>query len=362
MSRVLLLTVLLLGTPPLFLYPATLTNNHLLVTVDDDTGRLFMATQGGLEHVEGDKRRHLLFFDQPPASYTLIYLDDDLFIFGGEKGTFSKRPVVVGNYIETVWVNDLIRVTQVVQFVQREGTGFEDGIILRYEIENRMASNVEVGIRILLDTYLGEKTPFHFLFADGTQLEYETEFDDLYIPPAWESREENSEGPCLRGVLDGRLVTLPRKVVFANYRSLLEQPVLYRVMKNRRFHNLPYSRNDSAVALYFGPEILEPGDTAEFSTILGLCGEGEYALGGHEVIFQEKTVLPPPKTGPLAAANREEIEQLLKDIGDIESMRNSMDRINALIAELNKALESEDVAISEERLAEIRRALHEMTE
>lgn len=362
MSRVLLLTVLLLGTPLFLLYPATLTNQHLLATVDDDTGRLFMATQGGLEHVEGDERRHLLFFDQPPTSYTLIYLDDDLFIFGGERGTFSKRPVIIGNYIEAVWGNDLIRVTQVVQFVQREGTGFEDGIILRYEIENRTASNVEVGIRVLFDTYLGEKTPFHFSLADRTQLEYETEFDGFYIPPAWESREENREGPCLRGVLDGRLVTLPRKVVFANYRSLLEQPVLYRVMKNRRFHNFPYSRNDSAVVLYFGPEILEPGDPAEFSTIVGLCGEGEYVLGGHEVIFEEKTVLPPPKTGPLAAANREEIEQLLKDIGDIESMRNWMDRTNALIAELNKALESEDVTISEERLAEIRQALYEMTE
>jgi hypothetical protein len=95
---------------------------------------------------------------------------------------------------------------------------------------------------------------------------------------------------------------------------------------------------------------------------VGLCGEGEYVLGGHEVIFEEKTALPPPKTAPLSAANREEIEQLLKDIGDIESMRSWMDRTNALIAELNKALESEDVTISEERLAEIRQALHEMKE
>ena len=92
MSRVILLTVLLFGTPLFFLYPATLNNQNLLVTVDDDTGRLFMATQGGLEHVEGDERRHLLFFDQPPASYTLIYLDDDLLIFGGESGPSVKSP------------------------------------------------------------------------------------------------------------------------------------------------------------------------------------------------------------------------------------------------------------------------------
>ncbi len=362
MSRVLLLTALLFCTVPLLLQPSTLTNQHLIVTVDDDTGRLTMATRDGLEQREGAEQSNLLFYDEPPSSYALIYLDDDLFIFGGDEGSFSKRPVIIGNYIEAVWGNDLISVAQVVQFVQREKTGLEDGVILRYEIENRTSRNVEIGIRVLYDTYLGEKSPFHFVLADGTRMEYETEFDGLSLPPSWVSKEENGDRPCLRGVLEGRLVTPPRKVVFANYRSLLQQPVQYRIMKTHRFHNLPYSRNDSAVALYFGPKLLEPGEPVEFSTILGLCGEGEYVLGGYEKVFGEKTATLQPIIVPLAAAEREEIEQLLKEIGDIKRLRVSMEQINALIAELNTALEGGDVTITEERLAEIRQALQDMTE
>ena len=145
-----------------------------------------------------------------------------------------------------------------------------------------------------------------------------------------------------------------------NYRSLFQRPMLYRIVKDHRFHNLPHSRNDSAVALYFGPTSLEPGESVEFSTILGLCGEGEYILGDHDVVIEEKTAAPQPIIVPLA--EREEVEQLLKDIGDIERLRVSMEQLNALIDELNRALEGGEVSITEERLAEIRQALEDMAE
>jgi len=362
MSRVLLLTALLFFTAPYLLLPSTLSNQHLVISVDDDTGRLNMATRYSLEPAEGAEQGNLLFYDQPPSSYTLIYVDDDLFVFGGDRGSFSKRPVIIGNYIEAVWENEFIKVTQVVQFVQREKTDVEDGVLLRYEIENRMPGNVEIGIRVLHDSFLGEEGPIHFILADGTGLEYETEFDSPSLPRSWVSRGQNGQEACLRGVVAGRLATPPRKLVFANYRSLLQQPAQYKIMKNHRFQNLPYSRNDSAVALYFGPTLLEFGGQVEFTTILGLCGEGEYVLGGHEAVFQEKTATPPPILVPAAAAQREEIELLLKQIGDIERLRISMEQINALIAELNKALEGGDAMISEERLAEIRKVLQDMTE
>ncbi len=360
MNRAFLLTALFLLTVHFPLYPATLSNAHLLAAVDDDTGRIMLATQDGLQQVTGDERRHLLFYDEPPSSYTLIYLDDDLLVFGGEGGEFHKRPVIIGNYIETLWGNDLIRVTQVVQFIRREWTGLEDGVLLRYEIENRSPKNMEAGIRVLFDTYLGERGPIHFSLAGGRDIEYETDLAGALIPSSWESRE--SEGTCLRGVLSGNIVTVPRKVVFANYKSLLEQPVLYRISENRRFHNLPYSRNDSAVALYFGPTVLEPGDSAVYSTILGLSGEGEYVLKGQRIIYEEKTAIPflLPKAAPGKAPSRNQIEQVLREIENIEIIQGSLDRINELIAELNEALESDDVTISEERLADIRRILSEI--
>jgi hypothetical protein len=307
-----------------------------------------MAVPNGME------QRSLLFYDQPPSSYTLIYMDDDLFVFGSEVGSFSRRPMVVDRRIETVWGNGLVNVTQAVRFVRREETGVEDGVLLSYEVKNTASRNMEVGIRILYDTYLGEKDPFHFVLADESKLEYEAEFDTHSLPHSWISRGEEGDGPCLRGVLEGRLVTPSRKVVFANYRSLFQNLVQYRILENHRFHNRPHSRNDSAVALYFGPTSLMPGENITYSTILGLCGEGEYVLEGHDVVLEEERVEP--------LARREEVEKLLKDIGDIQLLRESMEQLNALIDELNRALEGGEAQITEERLAEIRQTLKEMAE
>jgi hypothetical protein len=375
MSRVFLLSVLLVCAAPILLFPSTLSNEHLVATVDEGTGRLTLAIRNGPEQGIGVENRHLLFYDQPPSSYTLIYVDDNLFMFGSDEGSFIKRPVIIGNYIETVWGNSFIRVTQVVQFVQRETTGVEDGIMLSYEVQNRTSRNMEVGLRILHDTFLGEKSSSHFVLSDGTLLEHEAAYDSVALPAAWISRAEASssevsqgeaseiedgEGYCLRGVLEGRLLTTPSRIVFANYRSLYQQPVQYKIMDNKRFHNLPYSRNDSAVALYYGPELLEPAEEVQFSTILGLCGEGDYVLGGQEVVYEEKTVAPLPVVVPLA--EREDVEQLIRDIGEIEMLRVSMEQLNALIDELNSALEGGEVTITEERLAEIRQALKDMAE
>ena len=88
---------------PSLLLSATLSNKHLLVDVDEETGRIFLSTVEGKEDVVGDERINLLFFDKPPSSYTLVYVNRDVVVFGGERGTYVKRPVTIGDRIETVW-------------------------------------------------------------------------------------------------------------------------------------------------------------------------------------------------------------------------------------------------------------------
>jgi len=362
MNRIVFLAVLLPLICVQSLFSATLSNRYLLIDVDDETGRLFMSTRGSLEQVAADEQRILLFYDVPPASYTLIYVDGDLFTFGGDRGAFLKRPVVIGNYIQTRWGNDLIHVDQVVQWVEREDTGLQDGVLVRYEIENRSKNSIDAGLRILLDTYQGEQETSHFLLDDGTEVEYEWERTGDDIPSWWESRKGNGQGPCLRGSLTETLVTVPQRVMFANYRSLLHDPYEHRIRRNRRFHSLPYSRNDSAVALFYGPVDLEPGGTVEFATILGLCGEGRYVLKADKTVYEEVVLLPVLSAilEAAGAVSREEAEMILRELENIRIIRGDLDKINELIAELNEALEGGAKQIGEERLGEIRRLLREI--
>jgi hypothetical protein len=380
MSRAIFFAVILTCVGISVGFPATLTNRHLLVNVEDETGRLFLSTTDGLDDVDGDEQQNLLFFDDPPTSYTHLYIDGDVFTFGGDRGVFVKRPVVVGNYIETRWGNELVQCMQTVQWIERTDTGLRDGVLIRYDIENLTGGSLEVGLRILLDTCLGEKQTAHFVLDDGTDVEYETERVESDVPAWWISGEGDGKGPCLRGSLREPLATPPQRVLFANYRSLRLNPVQYRLRPGRRFHHHPYSRNDSAVALFFGPENLEQGEVACYGTILGLCGEGEYVLRGDRSVYDERTVLgSQPHTGEAPdgipslrsvtpdrkeerKASREEIDALLRELTFVQSIRGDIEAIDELVAELNEALEGKEKSISEERLREIRRLLAELSE
>jgi hypothetical protein len=353
-----LIVLVLLASGPAF--SATLANRHILVDVDGRTGRLFLSTLDGLEE-RGDERRHLLFNDSPPSSRFYVGVDDDLYLIGGERGTFSKEPVVIGNYIETIWENETFSVRQVVQWVRREETGVQDGVLVEHEVENRSSRGFSVSLYHIYDTYLGEKQRYHFTLADGERLEYETELSSASLPLWWASLEEDTN-VCLRGLLSGDLVSKPSKILFANYRELTRRLYVYRTGSRRRYHSPPNSRHDSAVALMFGPLFLQADELTRFSTILGLCGEGDYVLDSDTSVIQEKAYFTSAAPGDGQGAGREQIEEILSRIADIELIRGSVERMDEIIAELNGALESEAKTISAERLEEIERILQGLTE
>jgi hypothetical protein len=332
-------------------FSATLQNRHLLVDVDDDTGRIFLSTLEGHDDVRGDEKTNLLFYDRPPASYTLIYVDDDIFVFGGERGEFSKIPVTIDDSVEVVWQNVLVWVRQEVRFVGRKDSGVEDGVLITYSVENKSDRKRDIGIRQLFDTWLGEGSGGHFVLPDGITLDHEIRLEGVDVPLSWESWRLVENNPVvLRGVLHGELVSTPEKVVFANYRSLRRYPLDYRVSRKKGFDNLPYSKNDSAVALYYGPVTLWPGDAHEFNTILGLRGEGDYE------IRDEEHMIRAAKARSLTVGG----EAIAKALKRISVLKGSLDRINEVIDSLNTALESEEKKLSEDKMKEIRNVLDEI--
>jgi hypothetical protein len=355
---------------PSLLMPATLSNRYLLVNVDEDSGRIFLSTVDGKEDVEGDERINLLFFDKPPSSYTLIYVHGDVMVFGGERGTYVKRPVAVGDRIETIWETDTVNVNQVVEFVKRKKTRTEDGVLIKYIITNTSKYSREVGLRILFDTVLGEKGVYHFELPTGERIKYETEFTGYKIPKAWISRDtKKNPQNILRGVIRGELVSTPDKIVFANYKSLFENKVSYRIRKNRKFDYPPYSKNDSAVAIYFVPVELGPSETREYSTILGLSGDEEYGEEEIEIIQIEKEPVVTEeaiKEGPeeKGLVTKEKINPALLDIDKLNEEMEHVGRVreliaeeNRLIEEMNRILEIEDNALKEEELNRLKEEL-----
>ncbi len=360
------LTILLILIPA-FASAATVENQYLLVDVDDETGRIFLSSVEGDLNVQGDEKLYLLFYDRPPSSYTVIYVNDDAMIFGSTRGHFQKRPMAIGKSISAIWENNIVRVTLDVEFIQRIDTEREDGALITYRVKNLTDIPQDIGIRILFDTYFGEKRKYHFSIPGTGPVEFELELEREELPSLWVSTDTENPTHCLRGVIQGDVVTSPDKIIFANYKSLRENLFLYRVRGRNSFDNLPYSRDDSAVALFYEPVELGPGETRNFSTILGLCGDGEYGI--KEEIVKDDAITeseeyvpkkPVEAESPSEPLEEIDLELIQEELEKIKTIRGSLSEINILIEKINQFLESEDRKIGNEELIQLQSTLSEL--
>ena len=323
---------------------STIQNKYIVVTVDDETGRLFLSTLEGRPDVKGDEKKNLLFYDEPPSSYTIIYVDDDIFTFGSDIGQL-KAPVVDTGSIKIEWRYQLISVVQEVSFVRRSKSKIEDGVLIKYSIKNLDNKKHKLGARILLDTYLGEMCKYHFEISNKDKLMGETRFDRDNIPYYWISKDKQGV-VCLRGVLKGDLVVTPDRVIFANYKALSEILKNYQVRRSKDFDYPPYSRNDSAVALYYEPKVVDPNDMKVISTIVGLCGNEKY--GNKREIIEE--VVPQKKEENIQGGKKEKkkvynisnYSKFKNEVSNLKILQKDITSMDFLLKEIDGILDKRD--------------------
>ena len=116
------------------------------------------------------------------------------------------------------------------------------------------------------------------------------------------------------------------------------------------------------MVIYFDPYELAPGETREYSTILGLSGDEEYGEEAVEIIqIEEEPVV-------IEEVIEEEPEQIeLKETVDLDVFNEELERIkrireliseeNKIMEEINRILEIEDNVLKEEELNRLKEAL-----
>ena len=316
---------------------STIQNEYLLVTVDDETGRLFLSTIQGKPDIKGDEKKDLLFYDKPPSSYTLIYLDDDILTYGNDIGKFNP-PIVGTRSIKLEWKYQYITAIQEVSFIKRENTGIEDGVLVKYIVKNNDKHSHKIGFRILFDTFLGENSKYHFELSNGEKLQAPKSFEKNNMPNYWISQDRKGI-VCLRGVLKGNHVVTPDKVIFANYKALTENPRNFYIRRSRNFDYPPYSRRDSAVALYYKPiEIKSNGERIVY-TILGLCGNESYE--SEKPVVEVATPKKEKKVEQITYHVRN-YSAFRQEVQNISELQKEISSIDNLLSEINKFLKKRD--------------------
>lgn len=275
----------------------TISNEYIAITVngsEENTGRFSVNTTGGDPGRPDDDYKPLVYGQSRPwTSYTTLALDGRYFVFGGPTvkrsgqgvptGTWVSGPEVVDNTVQTTYRYGSIFVTQILGFARSLTTGLMDTAQIEYVIKNQDSVEHEVGLRIVLDTMLGANDGAPFRVQEQAVLS-----DHLYagdeVPQFWQAFDSLSDPQVMaQGTLRGAAGNSPDRVYFSNWGSLADAPWDFDFQPGRDFTRKGEFELDSALALFWDPVKLLPGQELRCVTYYGMGGitiaPGKLSLG-----------------------------------------------------------------------------------
>ena len=311
---------------------------------------------------EGIGRFSLYYLDISEESKFLpFFLDEDCRTSGlslvignriyriGEAASFKEIFENTESGARFTWISKSLQVTEEFSFVSSKGSSLADGIKITLKMSNISDRSLQVGVRYLFDTYLGEDSPVHFKTDLGEKVEKEMSFTKSNVPDYWISVKENDEEDAviqdtgLQVVTRGAQVTVPDNVIFANWKRLNDASWTYETSTSRNFNMLPYSINDSAVCHYYDPASIAAGSSRTITLLMGnISPEGFESLSS------------------LSSGNLSYILEKATKTGDDTALtiKSDLQSLDALLSEINIKIENQ--TISESDLALIKKVVEEL--
>jgi len=204
---------------------------------------------------------------QPSASFLSVYIDDKVYRLGNSRQFHTKIEKYNGD-TALVFESSFLKVTQIFTPIKTFSSKAANGVMITINIQNTATQRSFVGLRMLLDTELGEgrkRVPF----ITNTQVVT----SELLIEGNSSERFWISRGK--KTALMGSIVNPvdgcgkgPDIVHIANWKKLKDTPWRLSYSQGRSFNNLPYSSDDSAVCYYFGPEMLDHDKILSYAVFL----------------------------------------------------------------------------------------------
>jgi len=241
-------------------------------------------------------RYEALVFDQDPrTSFATLAVDGKYYRLGdSSEYRFTVSRTDTGVSVEFRSASCAVR--EDIDFAKSEGAALADGVRLRFTLENVSQKDSELGLRLLVDTWLAEKSGLHFRTDRRARVAAESEIGKA-DQDAWISTP--GEKADLMIQLSGGAGEKADRVLLANWKRLNDEPWGFEANGARGFTLLPYSVNDSAAALYWNPATVKRGASRKASVVLGNFNEKGYpavsapADAATEAIFAQ-TVLSAP--------------------------------------------------------------------
>lgn len=278
-------------------------------------------------------RYEALFFDQDPrTSFASLSVDGKVLRLGDAaefRQSFSRTET--GVRIE--FRSASLVVSQDVDFAKSREAALADGVKLTWRVENVSQRDALVGLRVLVDTYLGERSGVH-LRSDKAERISEERFSGAGYAEKWISSPGDKIDFMID--LDGSGGDRPESFLVGNWKRLSDESWSYQPPAGRNFTQLPYSVNDSAVAFYWQPANLARGASRSFRLTMGAFSAKGYAsesapTSAADALFNQ-TVLAAPQGDKTQAVS-----------ADLVAVRDLIGRIDRSLAS-GKAPSAEELA------------------
>ncbi|WP_461247657.1 hypothetical protein [Treponema sp. R6D11] len=167
-----------------------------------------------------------------------------------------------------IFESSFLKITQVFSPVKTSSSQAANGVKITMTIQNTGTERSFTGLRMLLDTNLGEGMRGTPILTNTQVVSSELLLDGNSNDTFWISRGKKvSLMGSIVNPVDG-VGKGPDLVHIANWKKLRDTPWRLTYLKGRSFNNLPYSAGDSAVCYYFGPEMLDRNKTLTYTIFL----------------------------------------------------------------------------------------------
>lgn len=265
-------------------------NEFIKISVNDKDamGRFALQSTFGDPLNEEDDNKELIYGQPLPwTSYTTFLINGTAYVFGDpdvrierrSRKTFNYLPIkkqfVSDGKITSIAVFEDLVLTQELSFFKNPNTLVNDSMKITYRMTNNSNNkNYSVGLRVMLDTKLGENDGAPLLMGEQsvptelrvgkTELyQYWQAFDSLVTP--------NIVAQGLLQSFSGEL-TLPDKIHLANWGSLADSEWELPYREGSSFIREGETQHDTALAMYYHEKMITSNGETSFSTVYGLGG------------------------------------------------------------------------------------------
>jgi len=324
-------------------------DGRIRLSLLEGTGRFTLASQNS-----GGVYVPLLATQDPRTSVLSVVYGNRIYRMG-ESSEFKETVEKVAGGARFVWRSTFLQVTETFTLIPAADSTVSTGVRIDLSLRNLTEQEISAGARYLFDTYLGEPGNVHFRTSALAQVNRELSLTPADKTAWWVSPLANDKNQFgLQVMMGGPGITVPDRVVFANWKRLSDSSWAYDTSAARNFSLLPYSVNDSAVAQYYEARPIPRSSELIFTLAMGV-----YSAAGYTGLTTAAAAPTPATAADFSASVLQSLAQGRSAAGDAEAARADLASVNAILGEIDAKMASSE-SMSDEELALIETALKDL--